>query len=836
MKPHPVLPVGHQRATRVRRPDERGVALIVTLAILAMLTVLLVAFVSNVRTERMAGHAFTEETRARMAAQAAVEMAIYQLRTNLAAPNCITFVSNTLFDANASTNPVTMFYGPSAASWIPGTTGNPTNFLLLNTLTNKFSALTDSSASNNFNEQGFMFPARFVPNVRVPWTYMANSMSSNSTQTNRSLVRMSWYIDDDSTKININYAGNALGAGPSHMRTNDFTVGGIDLVGLPYVGPVAANSIVANRATSPYETLASVMEAPGVTYVGQYYFTNTTYEGGGVSVYGTACSSDYERQTNGTKRININSFTNVLPATDVTNMIRALGTQVLTNGSVYGMGLPVFTNKFRGDSFQICANIRDQQDADDWPTDSENNVFSTTGFLGIEHCPYLNELMLNTEVQIAIVGANYQIGVTNKVTWEYFNLWDTPCYLWTNVSTAYTSAPMTFTWAAPSPTPGTTNFPFTNPSVRIIAATNAAFSYFVTNKVQAYTFTIPTNGSPFNLTISSPASGTITNLWGTTNGAGTVFYRQDLAELPARAAYAPAALSMPGVPITWTWATNVAMHAHVGSPGDPRNNNTTANWVSAATTNNTFGAQNTTYAPGTAGGDNETTTSIATDGGFPFLNKPFPSPGFLGIVSYPTNDWKTLKLYGDGYSNYNANAKVPDWALLDIFTVNTPGSLVSGKMNINNQRDKLGNVSSAGSMFGLLAGIPLYTGTVILTNNNAFSSYVTTNLINNAPYFTIGDLATVDALTNGAPGAFGLNTDKRREAIIRALSGVTTVHGNNFTIWARGQNVTALQGKITVLGDAFIQATVERVPSYNNTTGQITNQLFNVKSYRYLSE
>ena len=790
-----------------------------------MLTLLLVAFVSTMRVERLSSKAFTDQLKARLVADMATEQAIFQI-SQITSSNMeyITFVSN-YTDGAGLTNPVIHFIVPGVTSL-----GLTTNFF-------SPSALLDGS--NNFNVQEHMFPTGLVSSLRVPWTYYTNGFATNWAQQGRAISRYAWWFDDESSKINLNDAGNTNSPSGSHQRTNlldasSFNVSAIDLRVFPGIGNVLAKEIVTNRVP-PYETVATLLEIGGISYSNEFHGVNPVgnVPHAGMRGWGTVYSADYEFQTSGWQRLNINGkrYTtnnpagpdNGLAATAVTNLVEDMGNST--------KGIPLFTSKFGNTITQLCANIRDQLDADQLPTDSESNPYSLSGYLGIENVPYLNEFAMDTGVTIQQVDSNFVVSVTNTVIWEFFNLWKTPYTFNTNVAVAAGIPTVTFSWNGPNA--GTTNLGSTNLAVVFLGVSMPAYSYrAVTNDIHGLSFNILTNEATLILTTTMDASGTITNLWGITNAG--IYYRLDYAEVPLRPAQSPSNPRTDSLTEGMALLSFSNTHQQViNAPGDPRVNDTISNWKGGEP--RSFGSTNaTTYSPNDASGDVNDLASINTDVGFPFVGTNFFAPGFLGNISYPTNSWRTLKIYGDGYSNFNASARAPDWALLDLFTVNTPGGRTPGKINVNSQRDWIVDPGNEGTFCGMLTGIPIYPGENLPTTlPSATLRTIATNIMGNAPYFHIGELGARAAVTNVS--GMTMNTDERREAVVRALSNIITVRGNAFTIYSMGQSVTILQGRTNVVGEAFTQTVVERIP-VTNDVGFVTGQVFRTRYQRTLSD
>ena len=64
----------------LRRSDERGIALILTLAIIALVTLVLIAFVTSMRVENAGSKSFNDLIKAREIAQGAVDQVVSKIR------------------------------------------------------------------------------------------------------------------------------------------------------------------------------------------------------------------------------------------------------------------------------------------------------------------------------------------------------------------------------------------------------------------------------------------------------------------------------------------------------------------------------------------------------------------------------------------------------------------------------------------------------------------------------------------------------------------------------------------------------------------------------------
>src|SRR6266481_2898725 len=85
------LPESHlERGRPSGRDSERGIALILTLAILTLVTLLVVAFAVSMRVENTASKNFNDLIKARQLAQAAVDDAVATIRNATPPPRLLT--------------------------------------------------------------------------------------------------------------------------------------------------------------------------------------------------------------------------------------------------------------------------------------------------------------------------------------------------------------------------------------------------------------------------------------------------------------------------------------------------------------------------------------------------------------------------------------------------------------------------------------------------------------------------------------------------------------------------------------------------------------------------
>ncbi|MCX7887129.1 MAG: hypothetical protein N3B01_07765, partial [Verrucomicrobiae bacterium] len=176
-----------KKPTPRHRAGERGVALILTLAILVLVTMLVVAFAITMRVEHDVARNYSDHVRARHLAMAAVDEAVARLR--LATPVI-----------NAMTNYVTMPGRILIRSYVSGNV-TYTNIPLYSVgTTNVYAGL---------NLGGRRLINRFTSSqIGVEW---CNWVMPNTPRAgyNRLYGRYAYWIDDEASKININVAYRA---------------------------------------------------------------------------------------------------------------------------------------------------------------------------------------------------------------------------------------------------------------------------------------------------------------------------------------------------------------------------------------------------------------------------------------------------------------------------------------------------------------------------------------------------------------------------------------------------------------------------------------------------
>ncbi len=211
------------------------------LSLLAILTVLVVGFSVSARTERQSARSTANNERAGLLAQGALARAIALLQTNIPPP-----VPPGVDPANPANNFTTFggssaLAGASAANWMvrpglltivtsPGT-GAPTHVPLS---TNPSGTYEPGATDANLNPprlQGggnLMFPG--TGDLRVAWSPMFRDPAGAASAANPIVGRYAFWIDDESSKINVNTAYGLTGSAPDFSKVTPgvVSVGGVN--------------------------------------------------------------------------------------------------------------------------------------------------------------------------------------------------------------------------------------------------------------------------------------------------------------------------------------------------------------------------------------------------------------------------------------------------------------------------------------------------------------------------------------------------------------------------------------------------------------------------------
>ncbi|MGD0650811.1 MAG: hypothetical protein ABSA97_06690, partial [Verrucomicrobiia bacterium] len=214
-----------------------------TLGILALVTLLLIAFVTRMRVENMAAKNFNDMIKARQLAQAAVDQAVAQLRSattrSATILNYVTF-PGVVYDYNGSTTTRVPLYSVNASDTFD-----------LNFTANNIYWITDNTGE---------FPGTGNGVINVGWIYVGQNPSIAPGPANPLIGRFAFWVDDEASKININTAG-VPGSSPSP----DYGYSVPNEVDLSASSVLLSNlstyaSFIVNRRTAPNPPYATIQE------------------------------------------------------------------------------------------------------------------------------------------------------------------------------------------------------------------------------------------------------------------------------------------------------------------------------------------------------------------------------------------------------------------------------------------------------------------------------------------------------------------------------------------------------------------------------------------------
>jgi len=779
------------RRKNFRGKSESGIALILTLAILVMVTLLVVAFAISMRVENTASRNFNDLIKARQMAQAAVDQAVATLR------NATPVVS-------PGVNYVT---SPGAVYTFAGGVWTTSSLVSTNWTTPSLTGLVDLNQNNLITGLTGDYPA----GSRI-WAGWTNVTASGSSQV---IGRFAYWVDDESSKVNLNVAGS---------RGNDlqgYTPAAIDLQSLHFTSVDQINITNYVATVSPFDTVESIKmtapplvpPAPGITPA---TYTNNQF-------YTTVNSTSPDITPWGDKRLNpVDVVTNnvLYPTPDskvaaISNMLANAG---LTN--FFGAG-QTFAAKYPSVA-QIAANIIDYIDTDGQPTDSSIvpplPVDTTPPFyLGLEQTPYLNELVISNTIAATpfdpVAGTTLTFSPLATVElWNmYANNWFAAAHGAPNVQLQF-SPSISISVVAPPGAIVTNTIALTSP-----VTIPAGFGHNILPGGYDGNLKKPVTVSPLQITINTNIATVILN-----SGAVTAIYynnagRVDYAIIPLTNYAATVTIdATTGAVFSLSWVT---------ACNDPRVKPVSNNWIPQGGGTNqgvdTLGSINTnTLNPQVtntigaislpADGDFSChTNAIARDRGTMY-------PGELSYI-HTGVPWRTFWLQPQSALETGI---LPDWAVLDLFS-GSDATNVIGRLNINSI------ITSSGPFASILDRVlPL---TALLTNNVlALPGYVqgiaATNIYFYAvppgskasllplpatfspnSYTMVGEVANTQSLSNTSPGS----QKSDRETPVRGIANLITTRSDTFTIWAIAQAFSGANRPAEVKVQAIVQRSVD---------------------------
>jgi hypothetical protein len=451
-----------------RTTRQSGFAIALTLVLMALIAIVVVAYLVSTRIERSTAALFANRQRAKITADSALAAATKLLYDNTKNGNYITCmpapiptpssIRTEIYRADGSTTPDDFLNLPNAlgdvlasrasrASTAPQIDPRPAVTPLPVPVTNGSFGIPDpgftAADSYDFNQivrVGTNGNARLV-NPIAPiqpafgqWVRVRNSSGEL-------IGRYAFFIEDESMKVNVNTAGNTLGASQANLRVNDLAVPPpastpatqaqeIDPGGSLPVAAARANATKALANLGPAGSRISSQKTVGV--LSDWNDNNVTK----LSDYAhtiTSNSTDDVTTARGWRRMDLNDVVATNPPAAAAQKIADWMIDAWT-GLV---PLASFGTDSRGRSYQVynderlrrqlAADIVDYIDADDIPTDMGQYPVgdpNAPAVIGIEKIPYLAEFdVIYTATNAGVpTPGNATIGM--KFRFNFFNMYD----------------------------------------------------------------------------------------------------------------------------------------------------------------------------------------------------------------------------------------------------------------------------------------------------------------------------------------------------------------------------------------------------------------------------
>lgn len=760
------------------RSPRRGIALVMVLSIILLVTILVVGMTVAMRMERSASHHHLERTRAELFAQAGVDYGQALLR------------------GATDTNRFWVSAPGQILASETNTFGRPDTVIALSSgLTNS----TDTNIAVDLNRFDWNRSERLLnpggTNLTVRWIYVEKDGSHSDTTNNDVVGRFAFWIDDDSTRVNINTAGRRTGAASMLASPSQ-----ISLEAVPGVTNLFA--LTNFTSTNMFRTTAEVFNDNAELSHSRYLLTaysqdpdvNPWHEPRRVlttfadqagnrpflnilknitptpdpgvldnlvntGLGDTGVSGVYSNIMSSLLRTNWpyapdSSFATKFGVTGAEQLALDIIEYVRTTESIYTWIQPIVgtatTNSF--DFFPATTPLTDPN-------------LTTSTLIGTVRRPMI------TQVHVYCSTNTNSVGYDGTLYAEVFR----PSGYATNSLDAWLYTEI-------ESLPGT----FTNVTIEPITIAAEYTTY--TNS----SFSIPANPG------TSPTNVTVRLALLTTNSA-VIANTLDVAPLASADR------------IAWPMGTNQTGTAWIN---DPRLNKLSANWITSPVGGDVAPTNRTPTFPTYPDSDGSTNSLF-----FPPPNSVVGSVGELGYVvtGISTNaPWRSVRLRPG--SSVNSNT-VPDWALLDLFSAPIlPGSAtlearylpgnhtVAGRINVNAAvRQPAASFSRTNALNALLtntavANLPVAIENLLATTNLATGGI---DFSDGQPRFlSVGQIAELAGFSD---------TGEASEEVIRQVASLASVRSGVFTITSLGQAVQiGPNGQLRVTGERMVRVTVER--------------------------
>ena len=302
---------------------------------------------------------------------------------------------------------------------------------------------------------------------------------------------------------------------------------------------------------------------------------------------------------------------------------------------------------------------------------------------------------------------------------------------------------------------------------------------------------------------------------------------------------------------------------------DPRVNKSVKDWLHSQI-GGTFGRQNTIYCSPPVSSPSDPQQDTCLDGTVSDYSMHMPPPkgktfngednsdglvhsvGELGYIntgmkgSIAGIPWRSLRLQ----PNSDAFGTVPDWALMDLFTVpiaappatkpifQPNGTSYGGRVNVNShvQPFNLQRILPLAAVFQSAPYTSNSSSSPALTLSSGSAQAIAQNIFNRVVsqggnkgklygfengYYSPGEIVEIQGVADRG---------EESEELVRQVSNLLTTRGNVFTIYSVGQSIKQTpSGNLKMKGERRIQSMVERY-LFDGTTGEIRFRTIYYKS------
>lgn len=445
-----------------------GMALIITLLVIVILTVCATAFMQSMSLERRTSRAYLDILRADEAAKAALEQAMGKIVSHLHRPDVggaaytiWGYYPNATSDAYylamtaghpPDLHPSAPWLSPSNTTWLSSDSvqySDPANQQIPTVV--QFDPDNIPATSVNLNA-GNRF--RGLPSsLSAPWQEVIRT----ETQSTVGIVRFAYWIDDESSRINTAVAGNIDAPGEQHLRMFGASEKEVPLFNV--TGQELADIVNSRRLLLSPSSFRELAQATGPA--GDLHFLTTSFSSGLNVIQNapapTVGSTVPDYPYRGKRKMNLNYTGHTDSSMPAEERVARISNWIENGAPTYfAKGASNFANKsgdlasgIRRDMLKtIAASVIDYIDKDYIPTQpalpSPSDLLNPMppvhlirdvprpAFFGAERCPRINEVQVvfncdnDTYLANAVVGRSYNSGLytyTIPVT-RRFEIWN----------------------------------------------------------------------------------------------------------------------------------------------------------------------------------------------------------------------------------------------------------------------------------------------------------------------------------------------------------------------------------------------------------------------------